>query len=240
VNPAPDKAKQILESADIIACTPLILGTNHKFLVNLDAGDGNIMPAIYKPKDGEKPLIDYPSETLYLREYASYSLSQLLGWPDIPVTVIRNGPYGLGSMQCLVDFDPNINYFHLRDRRLKDLATFAVFDVLVNNGDRKGGHFLQDSSGNLWSIDHGLTFHHEPRLRSVMLEYGGLPFPRHLLKDVERVGTKLDVGGEMHEILSQCINSREMDALMYRLQSILNNPIYPTLYPHLDVPWPLI
>ncbi len=241
VDPPPDQARTILESAEIVAGAQVRLGSNYTFLVHLDAGgDGRVMRAIYKPRAGERPLADYPDGTLYLREYAAFLVSERLGWPRIPMTVIREGPHGPGSMQRFVEFDPGVTYFNLREERLDELASFAAFDLLVNNGDRKGGHFLEDARGALWSVDHGLTFNEHFRVRTVMLEFWGEPIPEGLVADLKALTGELDAGGTLSERLKCQISAAELDALRARLAGILETPVHPVLDPYLNVPWPLV
>jgi hypothetical protein len=198
------------------------------------------MRAIYKPRDGERPLTDYPDGTLYLREYASYIVSQALGWPKVPITVIRDGPFGHGSMQRFVEFDPDVTYFTLREDRLDELATFATFDLLVNNGDRKGGHFLLDGDDAVWSVDHGLTFHTDFKLRTVMLEFWGEPIPEALVIDLRALVPELEEGGTLSSDLDDLISQSELDGLRARLDAILESPVHPVLDSYRNVPWPLV
>jgi uncharacterized repeat protein (TIGR03843 family) len=257
VDPAPEVAEGVLEHGEIVGGAQVQLGSNQTFLVHLNArhesaapgdiGDGDtgpgepaVMRAIYKPRDGERPLSDYPDGTLYLREYATYLVAQALGWPKVPLTVIRDGPFGPGSMQRFVNFDPGVTYFNLREDRLDELAPFATFDLLVNNGDRKGGHFLLDGDDAIWSVDHGLTFHQDFKLRTVMLEFWDEPIPDALVSDLRALMSKLELGGELRAALADLISGPELDALRARLDAMLASPVHPMLDPYRNVPWPLI
>ena len=241
MDPPEDVARTILESAQVIAGAQVRLGSNFTFLVHLDAGgDGQVMRAIYKPRDGERPLADYPPGTLYRREYAAYLAAEHLGWPPVPMTVIRDGPYGPGSMQRFVEFDPAVTYFNLREERLGDLAPFAAFDLLVNNGDRKGGHFLSDAAGRIWSVDHGLTFSEHFTLRTVMLEFWGDPIDPALVADLTGLVPDLEPGGSLSDALDGLISPAELGALRTRLAEVLESPVHPVLDPYRNVPWPLV
>ena len=241
VDPTGEHARSILESAEVVAGAQVRLGSNYTFLVHLDAGsDGSVMRAIYKPRAGERPLYDYPDGTLYLREYSAFLVAERLGWPRIPETVVRDGPHGTGSMQRFVEFDPSVNYFDLREDRMGDLAPFAVFDLLVNNGDRKGGHFLRDAHGDIWSIDHGLTFSQYFNVRTVMLEFWGEPIPGQLLADLAAAASELDSGGNLGALLGEHLSAEEMDALRARLDAICEAKVHPMLDPRRHVPWPLV
>ncbi len=238
----------MLESGEIVGGAQVQLGSNQTFLVNLNVSDGrnggdestDVMRAIYKPRDGERPLGDYPDGTLYLREYAAYLIAQALNWPAVPITVIREGPFGPGSMQRFVGFDPAVTYFNLREDRIEALASFAAFDLLVNNGDRKGGHFLLDPDGAIWSVDHGLTFHSEFKLRTVMLEFWGEAIPDTLIADLQGLTAGLDDGGALRAALQELISPAELDALRARLDAMLQSPVHPMLDPYRNVPWPLV
>ena len=125
----PPEALNHLESGDVIGGHTMPWGSNYTFLLWINAGENQCVRAIYKPRDGEKPLRDFPSGTLYKREQAAYELSQLLKWPNIPLTVVRDGPYGVGSMQLYLDCDPRITYFDMRDTASDNLFPLAVFDL---------------------------------------------------------------------------------------------------------------
>ena len=233
-----EEARLILQESQVIGGRRVPQGSNYTFLVHMDSGPGTYLRAIYKPRDGERPLYDYPMGTLYKREYAAFVLSRALGWPDIPLTVIRDGPHGVGAFQLYVEYDPAITYFDLVDDRADVLQRFAAFDLLANNGDRKGGHCILGQDGTIWSIDHGLTFHQLFNLRTVMLEFWGKPIPRPLLDDMESLVPKLDAGGSLRADLDEVLTGREIDALVGRLEGILKNPVHPMLDPYVNVPWP--
>lgn len=216
-------------------------GSNYTFFVRIAAGEGQYIRAIYKPRDGERPLYDYPSGTLYQREYATFILSEALGWPNIPHTLIREGPYGIGSMQLYVECDPEITYFNLVEDKAEDFQKFAIFDLVVNNGDRKAGHCLLGEDGRVWSIDHGLTFHTILKLRTVMLEFWGQPIPDHLAKDVESLLEKLETPSDSLTCkLGDLIAPQEIQALISRLEFLLQERKLPNLDPYRDVPWPWV
>jgi hypothetical protein len=247
IDPPPEVAQTVLEHGEIVGGAQVQLGSNETYLVHLDAGHGDtgpgestVMRAIYKPRDGERPLSDYPDGTLYLREYATYLVAQALGWPNVPLTVLRDGPFGPGSMQRFVNFDPGVTYFNLREDRLDELAPFATFDLLVNNGDRKGGHFLLDGDEGIWSVDHGLTFHQDFKLRTVMLEFWDEPIPDALVSDLRALAPELQAGGELRAALTDLISGPELDALAARLDAMLESPVHPMLDPYRNVPWPLV
>ena len=158
--------------------------SNYTFLVTMKKDDLCI-PAVYKPRKGERPLWDFPDGTLCQRERASYLTSEALGWSIVPPTALREGAHGIGSVQFYIDHDPNINYFSLDENFAPQLARISVFDVLVNNADRKGGHILLDGQGQLWGIDHGISFNEDHKLRTVVWDFAGQTIPQPFMDDVE-------------------------------------------------------
>lgn len=238
--PSEEETRRLLEAGQIVDGQRMAWGSNYTFLVHIGAGPGKYLRAVYKPRDGERPLWDFPRGTLYKREYAAYLLSRLLGWPDIPITLIRDGPYGVGSFQLYVDCDPEANYFNLVHDRADVFERFAVFDLLANNADRKAGHCLQDRAGRIWSIDHGLTFHPVFKLRTVMLEFWGRPIAPQLLDDLKALLPKLESGGGLADGLLGLLAPEEIKALKRRLQAILKEATIPVLDPYRNVPWPWV
>ena len=234
-----EEALPILEGAEIVGGQRIPWSSNGTFLVHLDAGTGTYLRAVYKPRDGERPLDDFPLGTLYKREYAAYLVARSLGWPQIPRTLIRDGPYGVGSMQLFIESDPNITYFDLVADNTEELLRFAVFDVLSNNADRKAGHCLLGSDGKIWSVDHGLTFHPFFKQRTVMLEFWGEQVPPPLLDDMSLLAKVLESKTGVAAELAEMLNDREMDALRRRIEVLLSEPVLPTLDPRRNVPWPL-
>ena len=235
-----EEALAILRHGEVVGGQRILWSSNSTFFVHIDAGQGKFLPAIYKPRNGERPLSDFPDGTLYKREYAAFLISRSLGWPNIPMTVIRDGPQGLGAMQLYVNSDPRINYFDLIDGHFDQFMGFAAFDLLTNNADRKGGHCLQDSEGKIWSVDHGLTFHSEFKLRTIMLEFWGKELPKPIVTDIEAFSVQISAKRKSDcNHLNNLLSQQEMDALLQRADSILANPTIPKLDPRYNIPWPL-
>jgi hypothetical protein len=195
---------------------------------------------VYKPQRGERPLWDFPDGTLCLREYGAFVVSQALGWELVPPTVLREGPYGLGSIQLYVDADPEEHFFYLRDLFPDEFMRVALFDVLVNNADRKGGHCLRDRFGHVWCIDHGLTFNSQPKLRTVIWDYAGQRIPRKLLHDLHEFKEQLANANEVSSSLERLLSAREMQMLQRRLDALLESGCFPHPGPGRNVPWPLV
>ncbi len=235
-----NQALAILRGGDVLDGHQVAWGSNYTFLVNLDAGPGEYIRAVYKPRDGEQALYDFPRGTLYQREYAAYLLSTALGWPLVPATVVREGPYGIGSMHLYIQHDPETTYFDLVKDHPDELLRFAVFDVLANNADRKGGHCLLGEDGNIWSIDHGLTFHHVFKMRTVMLEFWDSPIPQPVLVEIEELVGEIDAKSGPITGLVEMLTDQEMNALRERAVDLLDSATIPKLDPRYHVPWPLV
>jgi uncharacterized repeat protein (TIGR03843 family) len=215
--------------------------SNYTFLVIVgQAEDGRQRLAIYKPCAGERPLWDFPDGNLCRREFASYLISQILGWPKIPPTVLRNGPHGEGSVQLFVEAEYEIHYFNIRDIPAfkPQLQEMALFDYIVNNADRKGGHCLKDFRGQLWAIDHGLTFHTAYKLRTVIWDFCNQPIPDRLLKDLNHLHKLLTQSPEFCEILGKFINRSELHAFQKRVKTLLASGLFPDMSPGRNVPFP--
>jgi len=205
--------------------------------------DGELAtPAIYKPQRGERPLWDFPLGSLGMREVAAYLVCESLGWQLIPPTVLRHGPYGLGSVQLFVHPQEEAHFFTFQDdpAYAADLRRLAAFDVIANNADRKAGHCLLGQDGQLWAIDNALTFHAEPKLRTVVWDFAGQPLPDEVLADMRALKAKLSRGSPLAQSLTRLLAAEERAALRRRLRRLLDEGKYPEPGPGRPVPWPLI
>lgn len=233
-----DSLKGVLLHGEITAPKLMPQGSNHTFLVAVSEGS-HTCEAVYKPRRGERPLWDFPSGTLYQREYAAYVVAQALSWEFIPCTVIREGPYGIGSLQQFIDADPQSNYFTLREECPEELERIALFDCLSNNADRKASHCFWDWDGRVWAIDHGLTFHHEPKLRTVIWDFAEEPIAGHLIEQVAGLLENLRSPRGLAQELSHLLAPEEMEALRRRLDRLLTSGRFPPQDPNRrNVPWP--
>ncbi len=211
--------------------------TNYTFLVSIQEGEQRTL-AVYKPRKGERPLWDFPTGTLCLREYAAFLVSEALGWMLVPPTVLRQGPHGLGMVQLYIDAEPNENFFTLQDKRPHDLRRIAAFDCIVNNADRKGGHCLLGKDGRIWAIDHGITFHAYPKLRTVIWDFAGEPLPEELLCDMRALRSRLNPPDPLAANLAKLLSPEEMHALRRRLDALLDTGTFPQPRHGPSVPWP--
>jgi hypothetical protein len=234
-----ERVVQLLVEGDIELQGQLPWSSNYSFLATV-RDDDLACTAVYKPQQGERPLWDFPDGTLCLREYAAFVVSQALGWDLVPPTVLREGPYGLGSLQFFVDADPEEHFFNLRDEYPLAFMHVALFDILINNADRKGGHCLRDRNGHIWCIDHGLTFNSQPKLRTVIWDYAGQPIPAEMQKDLRALKTRLASHDGITSALEHLLNPQEMRTLELRLDIILKSGCFPQPGPGRNVPWPLV
>lgn len=197
--------------------------------------------AIYKPQKGERPLWDFPDGTLCKREVAAYVVSHELGWEIVAPTVLRDGPLGLGAVQLFIEHDPEITYFQLSDDFIPQLQRFALFDYITNNTDRKGGHCLLDNQGKLWGIDHGICFHHQSKLRTVIWDFAGEPIEEELMNDLSQLcGVLADAEAPFRQRLLKLLSSVEIQALEMRLNRLLNQRQFPKPGPGPNYPWPAV
>ncbi|MCC7107095.1 MAG: SCO1664 family protein [Chloroflexi bacterium] len=232
-----EEAEAFISAGEIVACQPLPWGSNYTYAVAIQAEDQQIL-GIYKPRRGEVPLWDFPDGTLYRRERAAYLFSRYLGWDFIPPTVIRDGPYGIGSVQLYVEPRPSVSLTELHERHASEFQTIAVFDCLANNADRKAGHFLQDQAGRIWGIDHGLTFNVAPKLRTVVWQYSGMPIPESLLSDVAELWRDARRLRAMCDALGPLLHADEIEALSRRFDRLLTTRRFPPPESRRSVPWP--
>jgi hypothetical protein len=239
--PYPDDPFALLEQGTMEAVELIPWGSNYTFAALLVGEDGSRCYGVYKPRRGEVPLRDFPNGTLYRREVAAFRLSQQLGWDMIPPTVIREvGPHGIGSLQLYVEPRAGAGgqYERLRDSHRCDLQRMAVFDLLANNADRKGGHCLLDVRGHVWGIDHGLTFHYVPKLRTVIWDHCGEPIPAELVAALRSVRGDAVRMAALETEVRPLLADQEWEALLQRWDRLLKNPCFPNLDPYRNVPWP--
>ncbi|HXG16076.1 MAG TPA: SCO1664 family protein [Calidithermus sp.] len=234
VSPPTDLA--LLAAGEITVRGRLPRSTNAIFLVEVTR-DGARTLAVYKPLRGERPLWDFPPG-LYRREVAAWRLSRALGWDLVPPTVERReGPYGEGSLQQFVPADFSRHYFSLRDEPVhrERLRRICLFDLLVNNADRKAGHCLLGLDGRVWAIDNALTFHAEPKLRTVIWDFAGEPIPEPLRADLERLLAE----GPPDDVAA-LLSRPERRALTARARELLDHGRFPADPSGARHPWPLI
>lgn len=228
-------AAEILATGEIDVEMRMPYSSNATFLVRVTAGEQS-MRAIYKPLRGERPLWDF-EPGLHRREVAAYRLATAMGLGFVPITLLRDGPIGEGSLQLLIDADFEQHYFTLHEQRPDlhpKLREMAVFDILANNTDRKSGHVLIDAEDNIWGIDHGLCFSRDFKLRTVIWEFGGEEVDDSLLAAVERVAGSLPLD------VSSLLDDDEVVALGERAAWLLEHRRLPVDPTGRRYPWPLV
>ena len=210
-----------------------MLGSNYTFLVDVTY-QGETYPAVYKPKRGEQPLWDFPESSLAHREVAAYLISEALGLHIVPFTILRKeGPYGAGSLQQFIDYDPEYHYFNFSSADKDLLRPVVLFDLLVNNADRKGGHvFFENDTHKLFAIDHGICFHADDKLRTVLWDFGGQKIPDDLL-------ARFSLSSNLLADLEPHLSPNEITALQARADSILKKGLFPRQpRDRRAMPWP--
>jgi hypothetical protein len=223
----PNILRVILECGEIELKGQFTFGSNYTFLVSV-RHDGQEFPAVYKPQKGEQTLWDFPPASLAGREVCAYLVSQALGFDFVPYTLLRDGPLGPGSLQQYIDHDPDYHYFTFKLPELDRLRPVVLFDLLVNNADRKGSHILvQKRTRRLYLIDHGLCFHAEDKLRTVIWDFAGQPVPPDLLSVLSTFREDLTRPGNLLAMLGKFLNPQELAALRSRAQALLSVGRFP-------------
>ncbi len=216
-----------------------LAGSNYTFLVDI-VHDAKVIKAVYKPVRGEQPLWDFPSGTLAKREVAAFVISESLGWDLVPPTVYRRkGPMGAGSVQEYIEHEPHTHYFNFDDTTRQRLRPVALFDIIANNADRKGGHILVDSHDHLWLIDHGICFHMDDKLRTVVWDFAGEEIPTGQIADLCRLMDDLEKDSQLALELRYLLSEGEIDALLRRTRQLASSGRFP--YPQStrrSYPWP--
>lgn len=233
-------ALTLLARGRVTVCGSFLFGSNATWLAEVRLA-GERLLAVYKPVAGERPLYDFPRGTLAHREVAAFHLAQAL-WNMVPPTVFREDlPLGPGALQQFIPHDPQVHYFTLTDAERQCLRPVALFDLVANNADRKGGHILRDPQGRFWLIDHGLCFHVEDKLRTVIWDFVGEPIPDPLVQDLARLEGQLIPQAPLYRTLRQHLTPEEIAATRRRVTALLANPVFPHPPRHRRaVPWPLV
>jgi uncharacterized repeat protein (TIGR03843 family) len=255
----------VLRDGELTVLGRIRSASNATFLCEAEL-DGARVHCVYKPVAGEQPLWDFPDGTLAGREYATYLLSQALGWNIVPHTIIRDGPAGDGMLQLwveqpadddgaadLVDLCPagrlpagylpvlqaydfrgdEVMLIHADDPQLRRMA---VFDLLANNADRKGGHILRGDDGAVYGVDHGLCLHTQDKLRTVLWGWAGKPVGDDTLESVAALSDAL--GGPLADELAVHVTGAEVGALRRRCTALLDDPVLPGPDGRRPIPWP--
>jgi hypothetical protein len=224
----------LLSEGELVVTGRLVDASNATLFATLRYEDRS-MNAIYKPVAGERPLWDFPDGALANREYAAFLVSEYLGLGLVPLTVLRDGPYGEGMVQEWIDIDNNIDLGSFFSTDSSDLRAMAFFDAIINNTDRKIGHLLPTTTGELYGCDHGVTFHAEDKLRTVLWQWAGDSLTDAELLLLNKLSTGLDSGLD----LSPHLTSLEIAAIKNRVSRLIAHSVMPKPNPNWpSVPWP--
>ena len=238
-HPTPlDRALALLSDGELSIEGQLIHGSNHTFLARIE-DEGRAALAIYKPRLGERPLWDFAEGTLCQREVAAFRAAEALGWPFVPPTVLREGELGEGMVQLFVPHDPEEHFLVMEGLSPADVARLVAFDVVINNADRKSGHVLRSADGRLWAIDHGVAFHVEPKLRTVIWGLAGEPLTEDIRFGLRRLLASLAERGPEAAALARLLEAVELDAMRDRVRGLLEEGRFPA--PDRQgraIPWP--
>ncbi len=235
--PGTVEERELLAGGELELLGRMPWSSNATFLARLER-DGAQTLAIYKPRRGERPLWDFPRGTLCQREVAAQLISDALGWEIVPLTILRDGPAGVGMVQRFVEHDPEEHFFTLRDRFADVFRRFALFDVVINNADRKSGHCLRDPADHVWGIDHGVSFHAAIKLRTVIWDYEGEAIAPADLEALEALGRRL--AGDLGQALDGLLSGGERQALDDRLSWLCAHRVFPQPLTEYPYPWPMV
>lgn len=236
-------ALDLLATGDLELVGRLVVSSNNALVGTVTgrvSGGGPepiAVACVYKPTRGERPLWDFPDGTLALREVAAHVLSDAGGWGLVPPTVLRDGPFGPGMLQLWVEPDEAIDRVALVVEGDARLRPMALFDAVANNADRKVGHVLPASDGRIYGVDHGICFHEEPKLRTVLWQWQGEPLDDG---EVERLrALRGAIGGHLGERLARLLHPDEVTALDRRIADLLHEGRFPLPDPDRPaIPWP--
>ena len=216
--------------------TGRLVDASNATLFGLMHYEGSTLEVIYKPVAGERPLWDFPDGTLADREYAAFLLSDRVGFDLVSPTILREGPAGFGMVQRWIDVDEEIDLGTYFSQDKKELRHLALFDAIINNTDRKIGHLLPDQKGHLFACDHGVTFHTEDKLRTVLWQWAGSHLTEEEIGILEKTALFLDENGSL---LDTHLTEEELDATRSRIQKLRAGGVMPL--PSEDwpaIPWP--
>jgi hypothetical protein len=234
-----DEAMALLEHGELGVEGRLVVASNATLYCSVCL-DGVTAACVYKPVAGERPLWDFPDGTLAEREVAAYEVSAATGWLIVPPTVFRSGPLGPGMVQLWIDTDDEVDIRRLiRGTSSDQLRRIAVFDAVINNADRKGGHLVPTRAGHIYGVDHGVSFHAEPKLRTLLWQWSGRPLRANASDTLRQLQAGL--AGDLGERLAGLLTAREVRSTVRRIEQLLGSGRHPEPSGEWPaVPWPPI
>ncbi len=231
-----DTKNKILQNGELIVSGRLVDASNATLFGNVSLG-AQKLSCIYKPIRGERPLWDFPDGALAHREYVAYLVSAQFGFDCVPLTILRDGPFGIGMVQEWIAIDESIDLASYFSKDLPQLRSMALFDVIINNTDRKIGHLLPDLTGKLFGCDHGVTFHEDFKLRTVLWQWAGEKLSSHEVDLLKRGA--IDLQSDFAEKLAAYLSQVEIQAMRLRIDNLLIQARFPLPNPDWPaVPWP--
>jgi uncharacterized repeat protein (TIGR03843 family) len=225
-----------LRQGELVVTGRLIDASNATLLGNCIVGNESIK-CIYKPIAGERPLWDFQNGNLASREYAAFLISEMMQLHIVPTTILRDGPYGMGMVQEWIDIDANIDLADYFRQDQSQLRAMALFDAVINNTDRKIGHLLPQEDGKLYGCDHGVTFHEENKLRTVLWQWAGQDLSVDELNSLNELMLKLE--SHEGEAFNGLLTTDEIHALQSRIMNLIDQKTFPMPNPEWPaIPWP--
>ena len=220
----------ILESGELEVLGRLVDASNASLLCKLPNGS----QVIYKPIAGERPLWDFPDGNLASREVAAFYVSDIGDFKVVPPTVMREGPFGPGAVQEWIETAEDLDVIEIAQSSNEQIRNLALFDIIINNADRKFGHILVTHDNAIFGCDHGVSFHQENKLRTVIWQFADLKLTVEEIEKIELLLSKLDA-----TVLSQYLNELEVSALFERANALLATKKFAVPNPNWPaVPWP--
>ena len=230
-----DKAKLLLQGE--LKVTGRLVDASNATLYATVAKDVDEMVCIYKPIAGERPLWDFADGSLAHREYAAYLVSEHLNFNCVPLTILRDGPFGFGMVQEWINIDESIDLATFFSTDHPQLRSMALFDAIINNTDRKIGHLLPINRDEVLGCDHGVTFHPEDKLRTVLWQWADEAFTEEEISTLKKAQKALQ--GEFAIELAPYLTQEEIQMCLKRVESLLLSGKFPLPNPNWPaVPWP--
>ncbi|GDX16335.1 phosphatidylinositol kinase [Actinomycetes bacterium] len=227
---------EVLTKGTLIVTGRLIDASNATLLAECSYEDIKVK-CIYKPIAGERPLWDFPDGNLASREFAAFLISKHAGFNVVPLTILREGPFGFGMVQEWINIDTSVDlasFFSSDDARLRKMA---LFDAVINNTDRKIGHLLPHVDGIVYGCDHGVTFHQENKLRTVLWQWAGSAISEN--EEETLLSLLSEIKSNRIDNLSELITESEMRALILRIEDLLTTKSFPLPSQEWPaIPWP--
>ena len=231
-----DDSSSTLTKGELVVTGRLVDASNATLYATSNLNEQSIA-CIYKPIAGERPLWDFADGCLAHREYAAFLVSEHLGFNLVPLTILREGPYGYGMVQQWIDIDESIDLGKFFATDHPHLRAMALFDAIINNTDRKIGHLLPVDDKTVFGCDHGVTFHSDDKLRTVLWQWADEPFTPEEIELLQKA--QLELAGQLGELLAPLLTDLEIAQTVRRVSELLNSGRFPLPNPDWPaVPWP--